>query len=84
MHESHSCANLRRYAFWGDTIASELGRRLSALPVVAERFVVNVASEEYWAVVGKHLAALGENVPVMFRFLLRVLFHVIEVSNISS
>jgi cytoplasmic iron level regulating protein YaaA (DUF328/UPF0246 family) len=58
------CPKTNRYAFWGDTVAAELGRRLRAVPVQAERFVVNVASDEYWAVVAKHLGALGEDVPV--------------------
>ena len=37
------------YDFWGDRIARELGARLAALPA-PQRFVVNVASDEYWKV----------------------------------
>lgn len=49
------------YAFWGDRIASELHARLRALPQ-PERFVVNVASQEYWQAVGPGLDALGVSV----------------------
>ena len=44
------------YEYWGDAIGAELVRRLAALPE-AERFVVNVASQEYWTAVGKHHGA---------------------------
>lgn len=42
------------YAFWGSRLGTELVSWLDALPV-GERFIVNVASQEYWAAVGKHL-----------------------------
>jgi hypothetical protein len=42
------------YEYWGDAIGAELVRRLAVLPEM-ERFVVNVASQEYWTAVGKHL-----------------------------
>lgn len=44
------------YAFWGERLGAELCRWLGALPA-PQRFVVNVASQEYWAAVGKHLGA---------------------------
>ncbi|KAG8465501.1 hypothetical protein KFE25_002808 [Diacronema lutheri] len=44
------------YAFWGGRLGAELCRWLDALPP-AQRFIVNVASQEYWAAVDKHLQA---------------------------
>ena len=56
-------ANL--YAFWGARIARELRSRLEALPEEKGRFLVNVASEEYWKSVGAHAAGeLGNAAPV--------------------
>lgn len=46
------------YEFWGETVAVELGAFLKAMPA-EQRFVVNVASQEYWQVVGKHTEVLG-------------------------
>ena len=46
------------YAFWGDRIAGELAAVLRELPE-EERFVVNVASGEYWKAVGQHEKVLG-------------------------
>jgi len=42
------------YDFWGDRIARELTARVMALPSPEERFVVNVASDEYWGAVKRH------------------------------
>ena len=47
------------YAFWGDRVARELAERVAREPRAESRFVVNVASEEYWKVVGPHAARLG-------------------------
>jgi len=46
------------YEFWGDKIARELAKVLKAMPE-EQRFVVNVASQEYWQAVGKHAESLG-------------------------
>ncbi|KAJ1625346.1 hypothetical protein T492DRAFT_1040498 [Pavlovales sp. CCMP2436] len=46
------------YEFWGARISAELLIRLRALPL-EEQFIVNVASNEYWAAVGKHLNLAG-------------------------
>ena len=46
------------YEFWGAAIAKELARELKAMPE-EQRFVVNVASQEYWNVIGKHEEVLG-------------------------
>jgi len=46
------------YDFWGDRITKELATLLAKLPE-EERFVVNTASQEYWAVVAKHVKLLG-------------------------
>lgn len=52
------------YDFWADTVAQQIKLRLEALPK-GEQFVVNVASEEYWGVIGKRAAAVfGEQMPV--------------------
>lgn len=50
------------YEFWGSAVAEELGRRLAAIPAEEERFLVNVASEEYWNVVKKHQDLLEASV----------------------
>jgi cytoplasmic iron level regulating protein YaaA (DUF328/UPF0246 family) len=46
------------YLFWGARIATELLSRLRALPA-EEQFIVNVASNEYWQTVSKHLTIAG-------------------------
>jgi len=49
------------YDFWGGRVAEELGRRLKKMPA-AQRFVVNVASQEYWQVLAKHADSLGAQI----------------------
>jgi len=52
------------YEFWGDKVAQQIATRLKEVPA-SERFVVNVASEEYWQVVGKHATAVfGDDIAV--------------------
>jgi cytoplasmic iron level regulating protein YaaA (DUF328/UPF0246 family) len=52
------------YAFWGERIAIALAADIQALPL-AERCLVNVASQEYWASVKPHAAQLGAPVYTM-------------------
>jgi cytoplasmic iron level regulating protein YaaA (DUF328/UPF0246 family) len=49
------------YDWWGDAIAAALLCRLGQLPA-AQRFVVNVASAEYFKAVGKHLSKANAEV----------------------
>jgi len=49
------------YEFWGNRIATELAGRLKKMPA-EQRFLVNVASQEYWQVVSKHVDLLGAQV----------------------
>jgi cytoplasmic iron level regulating protein YaaA (DUF328/UPF0246 family) len=46
------------YEFWGARIARQLALDVQALPP-ASRFVINCASQEYWAAVKPHVALLG-------------------------
>ena len=45
------------YDFWGSKIAAELSGRLAALSESEGRFLVNVASEEYWRAVAPYCDA---------------------------
>eukprot|EP01052_Picozoa_sp_SAG31_P027584 SAG31_NODE_2592_length_5424_cov_1.685258_2_plen_292_part_00 len=49
------------YDWWGDAIAAALLVRLGRLPAT-QRFFVNVASQEYFKSVGKHLSKAGADV----------------------
>jgi len=40
------------YKFWGDSLANEINRELATHPKTS-RFVVNCASQEYWAAIAK-------------------------------